>query len=235
MKKRVFCAALLTALTAAALFTACADGGTVKDTTPPAVQTPPSLPPRVAPTRPPATAEQADPNEAALAAYGAVLRNETEFYGTDNEKALFLQDFLTNGELYGTMFDLARAAFLDMDGDGVIEAVLELTVNGCPEFYEVLHCINDAVYGYNVVYRGLELLKTDGTFLYSNGAADYGYGRLAFGESGYDMAVLAHTELDADREESVWFIGDESVSEDAFASFEQKQAEKEDVSWQEVA
>lgn len=239
MKNRVFfcglrCAALAAALMAAALFASCLDAETEKDAAPPAGEVPPFLAPRTVPTPPPATPEQAGPNEAALAAYEAVMRNETEFYGTDNGKKLLLNDFLTNGELYDTVFDFTRAAYLDMDGDGVTEAVLELTVNGCPEFYEVLHCINGTVYGYNVVFRGLEMLKTDGTFLYSNGAMDYGYGRLALGESGYAMAVLAHTEPDVNSGESVWFIADESVSEEAFASFEQQQNEKQDVLWEEA-
>ena len=43
-----------------------------------------------------------------------------------------------------------------MDGDEVPEVVLELSVDNNPEFYEVLHYMDDTVYGYNITYRGLE-------------------------------------------------------------------------------
>ncbi len=54
-----------------------------------------------------------------------------------------------------------------MDGDKVREVVLELSVGNKPAFYEVLHYMDDTVYGYLIVYRGLEGLKEDGTFSYS--------------------------------------------------------------------
>ena len=97
------------------------------------------------------------------------------FFSIDNQRKLTLDDFLTNQELYGVVFKVTRFTMIDLDGDQAPEVVLELTVANNPEFYEVLHDVNGTIYGYNIVYRGLEMLKTDGTFLYSNGAADNGY------------------------------------------------------------
>lgn len=130
----------------------------------------------------------------------------------------------------GRAFAFARGGRLFY---GVPETVLELTTGGIPEFYEVLHYENGTVYGYCIVYRGLEMLKTDGTFLYSNGAADYGYGRLKFREDAYETDVLAHTGPSPNDGgmDIAYDIGGEPVKEAAFAAFEREQNAKEDAVW----
>lgn len=99
----------------------------------------------------------------AMEAYKAVLQNKAEFFSTDNKKNVYLNDFLTNEEIYGTVFKLTHFTVLDMDGDGTPEVILELTVGNYVEFYEVLHYMNNKVNGYIQVLRGFGNLKTDGT------------------------------------------------------------------------
>lgn len=172
-------------------------------------------------------------NNSVLEAFKAVLLNNAEFFSIDNKKKIFLDDFLTNKEIYGAIFEVTHFAVLDMDGDKVPEVVLELTVDNNPEFYEILHYMDGTVYGYNIVYKGLEGLKTDGTFHYSNGAADDGYGRLKFQSDTYETDILGHMESSQNNDSiSIsYFINNKPVIEESYNSFIKEQDEKKDVIW----
>ena len=182
-------------------------------------------------------APQTPSNESSLNPYQAVLLNNAEFFSTDNKKEVLVNDFLTNKELYGTIFKASRFAVLDMDGDEATEVVLELTVQDNPEFYEILHMVDGKVYGYNIVYRGLERLKADGTFSYSNGAADNGYGNLKFQSDAYETEILAYMQSNQSNDGMTisYFIENEAVTEEAYQSYMKKQDEKEDVVWYELS
>lgn len=173
----------------------------------------------------------------ALDAYKAVLLDNAEFFSIDNDKNLSLNDFLTNKEIYGTILKVTHFTVMDMDGDGVPEVVLELAVDNNPEFYEILHYMDDTVYGYNIVYRGLEGLKADGTFQYSNGAADNGYGKLKFQSNGYETGILGNMQASQNNDNMTisYFINNESVTEESYNSFIKEQDEKKDVDWHEFS
>lgn len=178
---------------------------------------------------------QGSPDNPVLEAYKAVLQNKAEFFSTDNNKDLYLDDFLTNKEIYGTDFEITHFTVLDMDGDNVPEVVLELSVGGEPQFYEVLHYTNGKVNGYLIVYRGLEELKADGTFRFSNGAADYGWGNLRFESTPYTTDILAYSQSSqSDTGLTIsYFINNGQVTKEAFDSFGNEQSGKEDAVWYE--
>ncbi len=176
-------------------------------------------------------------NNVVLEAYKAVLLNDAEFFSIDNKKKLSLDDFLTNKEIYGADFKVTHFTVLDMDGDEVPEVVLELAVDDNPSFYEVLHYMDDTVYGYNIVYRGLEGLKTDGTFQYSNGAADNGYGKLKFQLNAYETDILGYMKSSQNNDNIIisYFINNKSVTEESYNYFIKEQDEKKDVVWYEFS
>ena len=212
-----------------------ADGGKISATSVPTNSPSPSA-------SPDGTSETAEPqtpsdHESAVTPYQAILLNNAAFFSTDNKKEVFLNDFLTNKELYGTIFKTSRFAVLDMDGDKSPEVVLELTVENNPEFYEILHMVDGKVYGYNIVYRGLEWLKADGTFYYSNGAADNGYGKLKFQSNTYETDTLGYMESAQTIDDMTisYFIDNKPVTEESYDSFTKEQAEKEDVVWLEFS
>ncbi len=180
---------------------------------------------------------QAEFNDSPLELYRQVLQNEAEFFCTDTGKSIGLQDFLTNGEIYETDFTITRFSVLDMDGDGKAEVVLELSVGNEPQFFEVLHETEGTVFGYLMVYRGLEELKADGTFGYSNGAADYGWGRLRFDADAYTTETMAYSQsVQADTGMTLsYYIGTEQVSEESFDAFQNEQAAKENAAWNEYS
>jgi hypothetical protein len=172
-------------------------------------------------------------NDPEFDTYKEVLQNRIKFYSTDSKKELCLNDFLTNKEIYGTIFKATHFTVLDMDGDKVPEVVLELSVNGYPEFYEVLHYVNGVVYGYLIVYRGLENLKADGTFGFSNGAADNGYGRLRFESNALKTDIFACSQSSYENANLIisYFIDNKTVTKDSFDSLSNKQSGKKNIVW----
>lgn len=176
-------------------------------------------------------------NNSELEAYKAVLQNKVEFFSTDNKKNLYLNDFLTNEEIYGTIFKVTHFTVLDMDGDKVPEVVLELSVGDAPEFYEVLHHMNGVVYGYLIVYRGLEELKADGTFRFSSGAADNGWGKLRFESNTFKTDMLGYSKSSQGGTNLTisYFINDKPVTKESFDSFTNEQSGKKDAVWYEFS
>lgn len=180
--------------------------------------------------------EQSD-NNSILEAYKAVLQNKAEFFSTDSKKKLYLNDFLNNNGVYEVTLKVTHFTELDMDGDKVPEVVLELSTGDYPEFYEILHYMDGTVYGYLIVYRGLEQLKTDGTFLYSGGAADNGCGKLIFNLNTYKIDTLGYSKSSQGDGKLIisYFIKDKPVTKESFDSFMNEQGGKKDVVWDELS
>lgn len=178
-------------------------------------------------------------NHLALDAYKKVLQNKAEFFSSENKKNTYLNDFLNGGVPgYDVKVKVTHFAVLDMDGDKAPEVVLELSVSGeYPDFYEVLHYTNSVVYGYNFVLRALGGLKTDGTFTYSNSAADNGFGKLEFDSDAYKIDILGYQKPsnDNDMTNISYFIDNKQVTKDSYNSFIYKQNGKKDVDWYEFS
>lgn len=176
-------------------------------------------------------------NYSILEAYKAVLENKAKFFSKDNKKYVYLNNFLTNEEIYGTVFKVTHFTVLDMDGDKIPEVVLELTQGDYPQFYEVLHYMNGAVYGYIRVLRGLERLKTDGTFGYSSGASNNGYGKLRFESNACETDILGYSKPSSNNDDITisYFINNKPVTKELYNSFLKKEDEKKDVVWYEFS
>jgi formylglycine-generating enzyme required for sulfatase activity len=165
-----------------------------------------------------------------LEAYKSVLANEASFINTVDNKKVYLKDFLVSP------LKVLNFTVIDMDGDTIPEAVLELTMNEeWPFSVEVLHYKNGEVYGYNFTFRALMQLKTDGTFTFSSGAFDYGYGKLHFESNKSETDKTGYTESSYNNDTLIrsFFINHNPVTEEEFKTFEKKQNEKEDVTWYE--
>ena len=128
---------------------------------------------------------------------------------------------------------------MDIDGDGEDEAVLWLQINNISDYgFEILHDQNGEIYGYTLQYRAFMNLKTDGTFLFSGGAADTGIGKMTFSETGYSVNTQAYSQsgYDTNNELNVqYFINDESCSEDEFNDILSGQEQKADVEWYDLS
>ncbi|QQZ63245.1 hypothetical protein JI735_12610 [Paenibacillus sonchi] len=177
----------------------------------------------------------------AMEAYKTVLQNKIEFYSIETKKKVYLNDFLTNNEIYGTTSKINHFAVLDMDGDKIPEVVLGLTVDENPNFVEVLHYMNSEVYGYFFGNDQLSDLKTDGTFRWLSGGLTYnGYGKLRFQTNSCEIDNLAYHESSATNESSTtfaiaYYINNKLVTEDSYKAFVKEEDAKRDVTWYEFS
>ncbi len=132
-----------------------------------------------------------------------------------------------------------KFTMIDIDGDGEDEAVLWLQINNISDYgFEILHDQNGEIYGYTLQYRAFMNLKTDGTFLFSGGAADTGIGKMTFSETGYSVNTQAYSKSGYDTNNELivqFFINDESCSEGEFYDVLDGQEQKADVEWYDLS
>lgn len=175
----------------------------------------------------------------AMDAYKTVLENKVKFYNIENKKEVYLNDFLTNENIFvGITFKINEFAVVDMDGDQIPEIVLKLTVGEDPDFSEVLHYINGKVYGYFFVKNNIWDLKTDGTFRWLSGGLMYnGYGKLILKTNTCEIDNLAY--LDSKRTDksytTSYYINNKLVTADLYQAFVKEEDAKKDAEWYEFS
>lgn len=139
-------------------------------------------------------------------------------------------------DCFGFEAPVAPAGFavLDMDGDGIAEAVVRAAIGSDDLGYLVLDAQADGVYGYAFTLRAMHALKQDGTFSFSSGAMDNGVGVASFAGTETEVTELARCEAGADGT-PVYALCGVMVAEDAYETFLSAQDEKPDVEWRPFA
>jgi len=182
------------------------------------------------------TLSPAPPSNSHMDAYKSVFQKKAKFFSTDARKELDISqlnhvvssDNSVNAEI-------SKFAVIDLDNDGTPEVVLSLTVNKNDYFgFEVFRYQDGVVYGYTLWYRSFMELKDDGTFSYSGGAADHGFGTIMFTKDGYTINEITYSEsgIGTGNNETVsYFVNRESASQEDFLSAVSKQDEKPGVIW----
>ena len=174
-------------------------------------------------------------------AYKSILLGKSNFICTDlaNESLNISEIGRAVTDDDSVTVSAAKFTIMDIDGDGEDEAVLWLQINNISDCgFEILHYQNGEIYGYTLQYRTFMNLKTDGTFLFSGGAADSEIGKMTFSETGYSVNTQAYSQsgYDTNNELNVqYFINDESCSEDEFNDVLNGQEQKTDAEWFELS
>jgi hypothetical protein len=194
------------------------------------------------PVSTPSESKPENNKSSAMEAYKIVLQNKIEFYNTDSKKKVYLNDFLTNENIFvGVKIKINQFTVLDMDGDQIPEVVLKLTVGEETDFNEVLHYMNGEVNGYFFVKNQLCDIKNDGTFRWLSGGLMYnGYGKLKFQNKSYELDELAYLNSKYNDESyttltSSYYINNKLVTKDLYQSFVKEQDAKKDVKWYEFS
>lgn len=173
----------------------------------------------------------------AIEAYKSVLQNKNYFYSQEDDKNILLEDFLGYGGAlgYDAWLDVSYFTILDMDGDRISEVVLDLSIFGreWSDFREVLHYEDGIVYGYLISHQDLEGLKSDGTFIYSGGAGDWGIATFKFTSDNYEYNIIGYCE--SDNKGISYFIDNNQSTEEAFDTFCNEQEEKSETEWYEFS
>ena len=163
----------------------------------------------------------------AIAAYQQVLDgSRTLVYEGQTVHLSEVQAGSINGPLR-----FSGIALVDVDADEAAEVVIAVNLDSYDAYGSlVLHWEDGIVYGYDFVYRAMMNLKADGTFSFSSGAADSGFGRASFQNGAAEIVSLAYSEMLIDGSIQ-YHLGDETVSEDAFLEAILAQDEKADDAW----
>ena len=155
-----------------------------------------------------------------LPAIAAVLNGGSEVYVPSDKTNKTLQDALND-----------EFAVLDVDGDGKLDVVLNVTVNGEVLGYLVLTSADEVICAYGFYYRAMIGLKEDGSFSFSSSALESGVATFYKDENrDAQYNELAESKLD-ENENVVYFVNGEAADEDAFTAVINAQNEKADVTF----
>lgn len=154
-----------------------------------------------------------------------------------NFTELFLDD--ADEEEDGSMTAAAdRFAVLDLDGDGEEEVILWIVVNDALDYgFEILRYQEGTVCGYTLGYREFMQLKSDGTFIYSGGYADWGIAKLRFSEDACltDRRYCVESHYNSERNLEIQYLADgEPYSAAEFDDDVRRQDAKSDAVWYEL-
>ena len=176
------------------------------------------------------------PDTSPLGVYKSILLNDAEFFSTDANKYLKISQLdQTVSDDPGVSATAVKFTTVDLDYDGIPEVILWLAVNNDDYFgFEILRYKDGMVYGYTMWYRAFMELKTDGTFSFSSGAADYGFGEVTFEGNTYTTEKVAYSEpvydLDGDIS-ALYYVNGDNTTEGKFNLAISQQDEKADVIW----
>ena len=127
-------------------------------------------------------------------------------------------------------------SIIDLVRDGVPEVVLRLAVmeDGNDEIgFVILRYENGQVWGYAIGHRSFLDLKADGSFGFSSGAADWGFGTITLSEDGYEIDRITYCESvqDSEHSEEFYFVDYERASEKKFQAAVDEHNDKENAAW----
>lgn len=130
--------------------------------------------------------------------------------------------YLNQLGLDNSIFQYESFTALDLDRDNATEIVL--TIRGGLGSI-ILDSKNSNITAYLVYYRAMNELKADGTFSYSNGAADSGFARISFknGKSSFKPFTYLQN--------GVPYVNGKKTNQSSFDSAVQKQAKKAEPAW----
>ena len=180
----------------------------------------------------PSTQSDASP----MSTYKSVLQNKTQFFSTDAKKNLNISQLnQAVSDDDSVKVKAIKLAIADLENDEIPEVILWLDVN-TNEYYgfEVLRYRDGVVYEYTLPYKSFMDLKDDGTFSFSSGAADSGFGKVKFTENGYSIDKITYSESSdnsGNNQITSYFVNNQSASEEDFLSAINKQSDKTAITW----
>jgi len=194
-----------------------------------------ALPSQTQPSKAPSAS--VTPNKSLMSTYQSVLQGKTQFLSVDSKKEINISQInQTVSDDSSVKAKVIKFAIVDLEKDNMPEVILWLSVNNNDYFgFEVLRYEDGVVYGYTLYYRTFMELKEDGTFSFSGGAADHGFGTVKFTKDGYTIDKITYCESSFDSENNQetisYFVNHKSATAEEFSSAIEKQSQKKDVTW----
>lgn len=175
--------------------------------------------------------ELVDHDSVSFAVLQGVLKHGQPVIPAAGGDAVTLEQYLAQqAAVAQTKMEYIAFTYCDLDGNGIVELILCRTVGETSAVFDILRYVDGTVYLYERSYRGLEQLKTDGTFHYSNGASDSGVASLRFGQT--DTVTEPISWVESVENGGVRYFVDGKPAEAAAYNFAAElQAQKNDVVW----
>ncbi|GEM_PF-1771641 len=171
-------------------------------------------------------------------AYKAVLRGNATFFSADAGATLFIGELAKAvGDMPdGTNVTATRFTALDLDGDGMREVILQLSVDHADNYGSIILRYGDdsIVYGYALQYRAFMDIKADGTASFSSGAAENGFGTLQFVENACSLICTTYSTASYDGGNNLhvaYTVDNKAATEAEFLSAIDLQNKKADAAW----
>lgn len=162
--------------------------------------------------------------DAALDAFRRVLEGRLPIYRIASQEYIPISKislFFTVEEL---PWEVVRFAVQDLDGDGVPDAVLEVSDS---MGYVILHYREDGIVtGEEIWYRAFQDLKADGSYMGSGSSFNRSYWKFHFVSD-----ILLAECYEQDNGTPVYWVNGENVDAEAFAAFEAEQQAKHNTVW----
>lgn len=156
--------------------------------------------------------------EALVSFFPVLTGNEVFHWIHDNQDNTFEEHDITLDEFvkilddkYGWHFGLDTLSIWDLDGDGTKELILCL--GAYDGHYLILHNENGSFYGIDIVYRGFEMLQTNGIYIGSSGAGNNVWYVLSFVDN---MFVETKVAWEQDQGQGTYYIRGEEVDKEQF-------------------
>ncbi|CRZ34082.1 hypothetical protein DFR55_11226 [Herbinix hemicellulosilytica] len=171
-----------------------------------------------------------------LSAYKSVLQDESPFFCVDSGKDLYISQINEAVSSDSSVqAKVSKFTVVDLENDNIPEVILQLTVNENEYFgFEVLSYKDGVVYGYTLWYRTFMDLKEDGTFSFSGGASDYGFGSITFTDKGYTIDKITYCEATYNSDNNLdisYFVNHKKATEEEFLSAIAEQNDKTHPTW----
>ena len=130
----------------------------------------------------------------------------------------------------GTPVTFSEYAVADVNQDGRDEVILSMQLGGDPYYgFLVLTGVEGNVWGYEFFYRAMLEPKADGTFSFSSGAADNGFGYASFGTLSPGIVTLG--EMRSEGDAITYYLNGQQVSEATYRTALQAQDAKPSAVW----
>lgn len=177
-------------------------------------------------TEAPAATEAPEVLPPELDAYRRVLEGRMSIFRIASQESIPISKISLFFTVEEFPWKIARFAVQDLDNDGVLDAVLEISDN---MGYVILHYREDGIVtGEEIWHRAFQELKTDGSYRGAGSSFNRSYWKMHFVAD-----VLLAECYEQEDGSPVYRVSGEEVDEAAFIAFEEAQAAKADAVWYE--
>ncbi|MBQ3257140.1 MAG: hypothetical protein IJA67_06990, partial [Oscillospiraceae bacterium] len=158
----------------------------------------------------------------------AILEDRSALYDTLSKKEMLLSDWLKNNE-----YAVSQYTVIDLDHDADLETVLWLTRGSDANAgFLILHSNAGKTNAHLLYYRQFADLKEDGTFSFSSGVSNHGFGEIRFTGEACSISRIAYCESEDNT--TVFYYSERdsrSLTKAEYESWERAQSNKSDPVW----